>query len=393
MSSSTAWINGCFFTIAASVVGAASNLCIRYSYLQQRRQPHDASIDDTTARRHFFIQFGSAATTQPDSSNGDEVDVELTASSSNSTEESDDLRITADNTKINQPLFLRTIGILGISVLNPILNITALHYASPSILSPLGGLSLVFMVLLSEPMIGESASSSSMQLGGAALIVAGECVLALFGDHTNDLVLTMSDIREQYTEYAFVTYFVGLSIWMMMVAWWVRWGNPTWQRFAWGIAAGSMSGSNPFLKDGMAVLAGMMTNATTATTSSNNDALRSIGFYVLILLAGIIPLSSLILSLECMKRYNATYSAACHLASMTVSATLMSMARYHTWDHLSNSYALLYPFGLVVLLVGCIVLAMEDDDDCDIVARKNQNREMKLLLSEQKIEYGTVITP
>ena len=153
-----------------------------------------------------------------------------------------------------------------------------------------------------------------------------------------------------------------------------------------------MSGSNPFLKDGMAVLAGMMTTATDATTSSN-DALRSIGFYVLILLAAIIPLSSLILSLECMKRYNATYSAACHLASMTVSATLMSMAHYHTWDHLSSSYALLYPFGLVVLLVGCIVLAMEDDDDCDIVARKNQNREMKLLLSEQKVEYGTVITP
>ena len=253
-------------------------------------------------------------------------------------------------------------------------------------------------------MIGEV--SSAVQLVGAAFIIAGEFVLTVFGDHTNDLVLTMSDVREQYTEYAFVVYFIGLSIWMMMVATWIRCGNPMWQRFAWGVSAGSMAGSNPFLKDVMAVLAGMMTTAVATTSNSNDDEvasnanimyddapLRSIGFYVLILLAAIFPLASLFLSLECMKRYDATYSAACLLASQTVAATLMSMAHYHTWDHL-NSYAL-YPFGLVVLLVGCIVLAMEegDDDEDDIVARKNQNREMKLLLSEKTIEYGTVESP
>eukprot|EP00986_Skeletonema_menzelii_P015753 scaffold12619_cov133-Skeletonema_menzelii.AAC.2 len=386
--SSCSWITGCLFSIGASVVGAASNLCIRQSYLLQQRQSNntktkqlDVSKDST---RHQLLLTSSSSRADPSPSS---------SLSSSCVQPPPHCR----NFCNIQPLLLRTTGILGISVLNPIFNIAALHYASPSILSPLGGLTLVFMVLLSEPTIGES--SSPIQLFGAALIIAGEFVLTLFGDHTNDLVLTMSDIQKQYTENAFVAYFVGLTIWMMLVALWARCGNPTWQRFAWGIAAGSMSGSSPFLKDSMAVLAGMTASSSNGEVASANvpDALLTIGFYVLMLLAAMFPLSSLILSLECMKRYDATYSAACLLASQTVAATLMSTAHYHTWDHLSSPS--FYPFGLFVLLVGCIVLATEGgggtqkgphNRNDDIIARRN--RETKLL-SEQKTEYGTAFSP
>jgi drug/metabolite transporter (DMT)-like permease len=67
-----------------------------------------------------------------------------------------------------------------------------MNYASPSILAPFSGLTLVWIVLLSSPVIGEQPHLR--QVLAAALIVAGEVIVAVFGDHTNDEGMTVSDV-------------------------------------------------------------------------------------------------------------------------------------------------------------------------------------------------------
>eukprot|EP00578_Thalassiosira_sp_NH16_P028250 CAMPEP_0181095552 /NCGR_PEP_ID=MMETSP1071-20121207/10574_2 /TAXON_ID=35127 /ORGANISM="Thalassiosira sp., Strain NH16" /LENGTH=122 /DNA_ID= /DNA_START= /DNA_END= /DNA_ORIENTATION= len=59
----------------------------------------------------------------------------------------------------------------------------------------------------------------------------------------------------------------------------------------------------------------------------------------------------------CMKRYDATYSAAMFVVSFVVSASLMSSVHYHTFEHLDGivNY-LMYPLGLVTLFLGAFVL-------------------------------------
>jgi len=70
--------------------------------------------------------------------------------------------------------------------------VLAMNYASPSILAPFSGLTLVWIVLLSSPLIGEQPAPR--QVAAAALIVLGEVVVAIFGDHTNDDGLTVRDV-------------------------------------------------------------------------------------------------------------------------------------------------------------------------------------------------------
>jgi hypothetical protein len=50
---------------------------------------------------------------------------------------------------------LRGSGMIGMTLLNPLACVLAMNYASPSILAPFSGLTLVWIVLLSNPIIGE----------------------------------------------------------------------------------------------------------------------------------------------------------------------------------------------------------------------------------------------
>ena len=90
------------------------------------------------------------------------------------------------------PRLLRYTGMFGMSVLNPICCVMAMNYASPSILAPFSGLTLVWVILFSNPVIGEKPSAP--QVVAAGLIVSGEVIVAFFGDHTNDDGVTIEDV-------------------------------------------------------------------------------------------------------------------------------------------------------------------------------------------------------
>ena len=64
---------------------------------------------------------------------------------------------------------------------------------------------------------------------------------------------------------------------------------------------------------------------------------------------------------SCMKRYDATYSAAMFVVSFVMSASLMSGVHYHTFEHLSGVLNLfMYPLGLTTLFLGAFILVKPD---------------------------------
>jgi hypothetical protein len=78
---------------------------------------------------------------------------------------------------------------------------------------------------------------------------------------------------------------------------------------------------------------------------------------VLILLAAGTAFGGLLLLTACMKRYDATYSSAMFVGSFVMSASLMSAAKYDTFDNLGHGRDLvLYPAGLATLIAGVCLL-------------------------------------
>ena len=89
-------------------------------------------------------------------------------------------------------LLLRLAGMFGMTFLNPLFCVLAMNYASPSILAPFSGLTLVWIVLFSEAFIGEKPTRR--QIIAACWIVTGEVMVAVFGDHTNDEEMELDDV-------------------------------------------------------------------------------------------------------------------------------------------------------------------------------------------------------
>jgi drug/metabolite transporter (DMT)-like permease len=244
------------------------------------------------------------------------------------------------------PQLLRFAGMIGMTFLNPLFCVLAMNYASPSILAPFSGLTLVWVIVFSKPLIDEYPTC--WQKIASFLIVVGEVMVAVFGDHTNDEDTTPESILQSYQEPFFLAYFLAMAVWVVWLYVLIQWSSPTWRRFAWGTSGGSVTGlAQCFIKDALEVL-----------KASPNGFLHMPFWNYGFVLSGITwSFVGLILLTQAMKRYDATYSSATFVGSFVVSASIMSAAHYHTFQHLNNLIdIIMYPLGLVILMMGVALL-------------------------------------
>ena len=256
-------------------------------------------------------------------------------------------------------LLLRLSGMAGMTFLNPLLCVLAMNFANPSLLAPFSGLTLVWIVLLSERFLGERPSPA--QVGGCSLILIGETLVSAFGDHSTDDDVTIDEVLGAYSDPAFLTYLAGMAAWMVALGCIMASSPPSsssssrsysrsssLHRFAWGASGGSITGLQNFLKDSLTVL---KQRGATGTTG------WFLPFVSLLSAAMLTALSGLLLLTACMRRYDATYSASAFVGSFVISASLMCLVRYDTLSQLNSLTSLvMYPMGLAVLTVGVGVL-------------------------------------
>mmetsp|Transcript_25092 Transcript_25092/g.45416 ORF Transcript_25092/g.45416 Transcript_25092/m.45416 type:complete len:453 (-) Transcript_25092:77-1435(-) len=400
--SASGWIKGISFSILASVVGGGSKLAIRKSWLIEEEdassgyeaggiatenidpvvEPVVELVDHRDVAQHGSSQrrqkrdVATYSSACPDChsdeghSSGDESD-----SDGNSDAIFQERRRVPSALLDTEELFrkkrrqqmayaLRLGGMIGMTFLNPLCCVVAMNYASPSILAPFSGLTLVWIVLFAEMMIGERPRRT--QVGAAGLIVLGEVVISVFGDHSNDENSTLDNVTESYKDPAFVLYFVGIFLWMVGVAYMMIFtSSPTLRRFSWGVSGGSITGLQNFLKDFLTIM-----------KVCDQEVLSYPWYFYIMLLSAIASsFSGLLLLTACMKRYDATFSAAMFVGSFVISASIMSAVHYHTFQDLDHVYnIILYPLGLCILMTGVIVLAVDraDSTTCTNVCEEDE---------------------
>lgn len=264
-----------------------------------------------------------------------------------------------------------------------------MNYASPSIVAPFSGLDLVWVILLSSTFVGEDPTL--LQIVAASLIVAGEVIVAIFGDHTNDQTgISLHELEQSYQDPAFLMYLVVFALWMVVTFRWMNHAHaPSLQRFAWGVAGGSVTGLQNFVKDLLTLLkAGSNVNHLHQHDENEDVSLLwwRWRFYVgsLALLSVMTAVVGLLLLTACMKRYNATFSSAMFVGSFVLNSSIMSAIHYHTFSNLSSTIDwILYPVGLAILMGGVGILLFVSDDESDECQRLDSGQQ--LLLSDDSM--------
>lgn len=205
------WCKGIGLSLAASIIAGASKLAIRKSWLLQAEllEAEERETDNESTNDNHNLN--NSTDTDSESllpSISDDLSSTLSTSSTSSTSSHSSLLIPTRTSNEDDPSpysfllrchdkkrfphALRYSGMFGMTILNPICSVFAMNYASPSILAPLGGLTLVWVILFSSVTVGEQPTQS--EILAAMLIMFGEVIVAVFGDHTNDYGMTVHDV-------------------------------------------------------------------------------------------------------------------------------------------------------------------------------------------------------
>jgi drug/metabolite transporter (DMT)-like permease len=361
--SASGWLKGISLSILASLIGGASKLAIRKSWLieEQEQSVAEENSDESPASSGYSqLSDREGAPPPEDESEGEALQrLSSHGSSSHPPSGGAELQLTAVEEALSlhaarKPrvhiiaTLLRGGGMIGMTFLNPTCSVLAMNYASPSILAPFSGLTLVWIVLLSAPLNHERPTAR--QVFAVGLIIFGELLVAAFGDHTNDSHKTIADVTHSYQQLPFLIYLCVTTLWILLLMVWMKYPpHPTLQRFAWGVAGGSLTGFQNFLKDFLTIL-----------KAKGPDEHYPWYTPLLLLLAVASAFIGLCFLTACMKRYDATYSGGMFVGSFVVSASIMSAVHYSTFVHirgLLNDF--LYPSGLLVLMGGVGVLIYE----------------------------------
>ena len=352
--SNAGWSKGITLSVVASVIGAASKLAIRKSFLMDERGLMTILI---TRRRRQHYQYKQQQTASTPTKTTSHV--------------------------VAAAACLRLSGMLGMAIFNPLCGVLAMNYASPSLVAPFSGLDLVWVISFSHALVGEDPTSR--QIVAASLVVAGEALSAVFGDHTNNnsisdsystTAVVLQDLVKSYQDPAFLAYHVAFVLWMLLMVHWMRLPpanhqSPMLQRFAWGVLGGSVMGLQHFVKDWLTLIHAMVRSHNDRLVDTHDDvhdiddiddidcnSLWCNPLLVLSILAVfsmMTAIGGLLLLTACMQRYNATFLSAMFVGSFVLNSSIISAVHYHTFSHLNSRVCwILYPVGLLILMAGVV---------------------------------------
>lgn len=175
----SAWIKGIIFSGIASIIGGASKLAIRKSWLMEADAAQSSLVGNNREEDELEQEPMTYRHISPSSSEEDDFIAQAID------------RRNRKGTKM-VAYSLRMSGMIGMTFLNPLFCVLAMNYASPSILAPFSGLTLVWIILFSKALIGEIPRRP--QVVAAGLVIMGEVLVAAFGDHTNDEDVTLEQL-------------------------------------------------------------------------------------------------------------------------------------------------------------------------------------------------------
>ena len=125
------------------------------------------------------------------------------------------------------------------------------------------------------------------------------------------------------------------------------------RRFAWGTCGGAITGLQNFLKDSLTLFK--------AANATGEHLPWILPFFIF--MAALTAFVGLLILTACMKKYDATYSAATFVGSFVVSASIMSAIHYHTFEGLVHVIDyILYPSGLAILMAGVFILVRDTEE-------------------------------
>jgi len=259
--------------------------------------------------------------------------------------------ILMDDDKSAKSFKILMIAILCL-VINPIMDILSLAFASPTLLTPLAGTTLVWNVILAHFILKEQLTIYAVAGSGIALV--GCVLVGVFGPKEDPTFKNYDEIMDLWNKKTFHVYAFCLLVVISFFGMLMKVGTHHVRGICYALVAGTFSGLFFSLKCSVELV--------------RIGATHHIFTYLIILSAAATPLIGILILYFGLKEYDALVLLPMYHAALVLTGTTSSAIFFKDLEGLNLVRAIVFSVAIVIIILGAVVvsihgLVIESDDE------------------------------
>jgi len=243
------------------------------------------------------------------------------------------------------------IGVLFL-IINPSMDVLSLAFASPTLLTPLAGTTLVWNVILAHVVLKEHLTVYAV--GGSAVALLGCILVGIFGPKDDPKFEDYDEVMQLWGRQNFHIYAVCQAILLTLFGTLISVGNSFIRGVSYALVAGTFSGLFFSLKCSVELI--------------RIGATHYFVTYIIILSAAATPLIGIIVLYFGLKEYDALILLPIYHAALVLTGTTSSAIFFKDLEGLKFYRAIIFSIAIGIIIIGAVIvsihgLAIEHDEE------------------------------
>jgi len=257
-------------------------------------------------------------------------------------------------------------------IINPSIDVVSYFFASPTLLAPLAGLTLIWNIILAPVILSERLSFYT--IGGSMSALIGCILVGAYGPRHDREFENMDEIMTLFSDPSFMLYMSCCStliLFLLSIIYWELFSD-FWIKLAYGITTGSLGGFFIFLKCAIELV--------------QMNVFDRFFTWFIIFIASALPLCGLVLLNNSLKTYDSLFVLPIFHASLVLTGSTSSIVLFQDLQELSAHRIHCYIVAIGLICFGVLLVSFHTDEKEDEEEESLLQDELSISLDDETVK-------
>ena len=251
------------------------------------------------------------------------------------------------------------VGIVFVSIIDPIFDLSAYTFAAQSIIAPCAGMVIVWNVILAPIFLKEKLTRG--RVVATSVVAVGTVCTGIFGSH-EEIDYTLDDYLDLFWRPAAVYYYFCFCVFVVGTAATYRTGSPTIRACCMAGLGGALAGNSFATKAAVELSICLLPKHQTFIGCSPNPFLTSTAPYFFILTSVTIAVVAIFLLALSLRDQDALYMITVYEGCMVVTGAISGNVVLNEMSGQTTAQLLMYSLSILTILGGLLMLVQAEMD-------------------------------
>jgi len=249
--------------------------------------------------------------------------------------------ILKETSEKRQSLIILILGIIFL-IINPAMDVLSFAYASPTLLTPLSGTTLIWNVVFARFILDEKETAYAV--GGSAVALCGCVMVAVYGPKEDPTFAHYDEVMALFHRKAFHVYILCWLVVIAMLFTLVQTGARFVRGVSYALLAGAFSGLFFSLKCSVELI--------------KLGAFNHLFTYFIMLSAAATPVVGILILYIGLKSYDALVLLPLYHAALVLTGVTSSAIFFDDLQSLSSTRVFLFAVAISIIVIGAIIISL-----------------------------------